>query len=200
MPGARVSILDPVRLASGLVLAIALAAFTIRAAVNGNAEFIFYGVVLVLLTGVVVAFDLRVRFSTPAIVGLLVWAVLHLAGGNVPIGQAGVLYNFRPWPALPKYDQALHFFGFAVSTLVCWECLGRAIARGSGSEPAPTTGLVVACVLMSVGLGALNEVVEFVAVLTIPNTNVGGYANTGWDLVSNLAGAAAMGAIIRWRG
>jgi hypothetical protein len=35
----------------------------------------------------------------------------------------------------------------------------------------------------------VNEVVEFVATLLIPETNVGGYRNTGWDLVSNLIGA-----------
>jgi len=38
------------------------------------------------------------------------------------------------------------------------------------------------------GLGALNEVVEFAATRLMPRTNVGGYENTGWDLVSNLAG------------
>lgn len=33
--------------------------------------------------------------------------------------------------------------------------------------------------------------------LTIPNTNVGGYENTGWDLVSNLAGCAIAAVVIR---
>ena len=49
------------------------------------------------------------------------------------------------------------------------------------------------------GLGALNEIVEFTAVLTVPNTNVGGYYNTALDLVFNGAGAAcAMIAIAIW--
>ena len=39
------------------------------------------------------------------------------------------------------------------------------------------------------GLGAMNEIIEFIAVLLIPETNVGGYENTGWDLVSNAVGA-----------
>jgi hypothetical protein len=43
----------------------------------------------------------------------------------------------------------------------------------------------------------LNEVVEFIAVLTIPNTNVGGYENTGWDLVANLVGASTAVLMIR---
>jgi hypothetical protein len=34
----------------------------------------------------------------------------------------------------------------------------------------------------------------------MPDTNVGGYTNTGWDLVSNLVGAAAMGVWIRLKG
>ncbi|MFV1996026.1 MAG: hypothetical protein ACC661_11380 [Verrucomicrobiales bacterium] len=46
------------------------------------------------------------------------------------------------------------------------------------------------------GFGALNEVVEFVATLTLPNTNVGGYVNTGWDLVANLLGCALAALII----
>jgi hypothetical protein len=47
------------------------------------------------------------------------------------------------------------------------------------------------------GFGALNEVIEFIAVLTIPNTNVGGYVNTGFDLVSNLVGCVIAAALIR---
>ncbi|MFY7874520.1 MAG: hypothetical protein ACOVQM_03685, partial [Pirellula sp.] len=47
------------------------------------------------------------------------------------------------------------------------------------------------------GFGALNEVIEFIAVLTIPNTNVGGYENTGWDLVFNLIGCLTASIMIR---
>lgn len=200
---------DPTRLTATILFAIALVGFSIYALVNGNTEFIFYGIVLLILAGVVVAIDRSVHFSTAVVAGLLVWAILHLAGGNVPIGEpkiidgvekAGVLYNFRPAPWLPRFDQALHAFGFAVAALLCWECLRRAFKRDDGTPPTPTTGLAIACILMGIGLGALNEVVEFVAVLTMPDTNVGGYTNTGWDLVSNLAGATAMGIYIRLKG
>jgi hypothetical protein len=45
------------------------------------------------------------------------------------------------------------------------------------------------------GFGAANEVVEFIASQMIAGTNVGGYINTGWDLVANSLGAllAAVG-------
>ena len=39
------------------------------------------------------------------------------------------------------------------------------------------------------GLGAVNEIIEFSAVLAVPETNVGGYYNTALDLVFNGSGA-----------
>ena len=64
------------------------------------------------------------------------------------------------------------------------------------AEPKPTPGLVMLCALGGMGLGAFNEIVEFVATLTVPETNVGGYANTGWDLVANGVGATIAAVLI----
>ena len=191
---------DPPRMVAALVFTIAMVGFTVYAAAKGNSEFLFYAGTMVVMAGVVLAVDRVVGLSMLAIGGLLAWAILHLAGGNVPAGEAGVLYNFRPAPWLPKYDQAVHAFGFAVATLVCWECLSHGLKKRLGNAPRPTLGLMAACVLMGIGLGALNEVIEFVAVLTMPETNVGGYENTGWDLVSNLVGALTMAVLIRLKG
>jgi hypothetical protein len=62
---------------------------------------------------------------------------------------------------------------------------------GTGSSPVtrPTFGMLVLCVAVASGFGALNEVVEFAATLLVPETNVGGYVDTRWDLVANLVGA-----------
>jgi hypothetical protein len=46
------------------------------------------------------------------------------------------------------------------------------------------------------GVGALNEVVEFLATRLLPETNVGGFENTGWDLVFNTHGASAAAVLI----
>ena len=48
------------------------------------------------------------------------------------------------------------------------------------------------------GFGALNEVGEFVATLLVPKTNVGGYANTGRDLVANLVGVLIAAVVLRF--
>ena len=62
----------------------------------------------------------------------------------------------------------------------------------------PTLGWLIVAGSAALGLGALNEVIEFIATLTMA-TNVGGYVNTGWDLVANLVGVVvAMVAVWRW--
>jgi hypothetical protein len=56
--------------------------------------------------------------------------------------------------------------------------------------------MLTLCEAASMGFGGLNEVIEFF--LTLPETNIGGYMNTGWDLVSNLVGVTlACGLIVR---
>jgi hypothetical protein len=64
----------------------------------------------------------------------------------------------------------------------------------------PTGGLIVLAAAGGMGLGALNEVIEFAATLLVPETNVGGYFNTGWDLVANTTGATFAAVVIWLRG
>jgi len=42
-----------------------------------------------------------------------------------------------------------------------------------------------------------DKVVKFAATRLMPQTTVGGYVNTGWDLMSNLAGATTAAVGIR---
>ncbi|MBN1477215.1 hypothetical protein JXA47_10715, partial [Candidatus Sumerlaeota bacterium] len=58
------------------------------------------------------------------------------------------------------------------------------------AEPRPRPGLMLLVLLAGMGLGAMNEVVEFAATQSIAEVNVGGYENTGWDMVFNLIGCA----------
>jgi len=159
----------------------------------GNVEFGLYAALEVALALLVLVIDLRCRLPMGVLWGLFAWGLLHMMGGTIHV-RGEVLYHFRFWEGGLKYDQLIHAYGFAVATLVCWSGLKTA-TKFNGPV---TFGVATMLVLMGVGLGALNEVVEFVMTLTLPNTNVGGYDNTGWDLVSNLTGAllAAIGIAI----
>jgi len=160
----------------------------------GNREFIFYFVVMCILIAAVAVLRRRANLETAALWGLSFWGLAHMAGGLMPLpeawpihGETHVLYNGWIVPGLLKYDQLVHAYGFGLVTWICWQALASAfVARGAAARP--TFGLLVLCVAGGMGFGAANEVVEFFATITLPGTNVGGYQNTGWDLVANLVG------------
>jgi uncharacterized membrane protein len=183
-----------------------MAAAVTGAIVQGNREFIFYIVVMVVLIGVMGLLHRRVRLTTGLLWAFSIWGLAHMAGGLCPLpagwpynGDHAVLYSGWIIPERLKYDQVVHAYGFGVTTLLCWHILRNALRQADGGALRPTFGMLVLCAAAGMGFGALNEVIEFIAVLTIPNTNVGGYENTGWDLVANLVGTIIGALIIRSR-
>lgn len=185
-----------------------MTAAMVLAVLHWNYEFIYYGVVMLGLIAAVVYLDRRVALPAPVLWGLGVWGFLHMLGGTMPIPWSiteppnseglvppPVLYNMRIHPMLPKYDQCVHAFGFFISTLAAW----RALSVASRGQLRASTGPLLGAGLVGMGLGAMNEVIEFAATRIMPGTNVGGYDNTGWDLVSNMTGCVAAAIVIRAR-
>lgn len=190
-----------------------LLAAAIAALISGNGEFVFYLVVMLLLVAAVYAIDRRVHLSIGLLAALTGWGAMHMAGGLVPVpeswpinGDQRVLYS---WWIVPfvyggggaveyglRYDHATHAYGFGVTAWACWQGLCATIPSamsqaGQADNLAiqPTAGRLTLCFAAALGFGALNEVVEFIAT-TLGPTNVGGYTNTGYDLISNTVGAA----------
>jgi len=162
----------------------ALAGFGLLALGRGNYEFVLYIPVVAIIVAALLRIQPRVKFSTGVLWGLTAWGLLHLAGGNLRVGD-GVLYSVQLVPVLLRYDQLVHGFGFGVATLVCH----RLLAPSLRPDDRRLSVIAFLTVLMGCGLGALNEILEFVAVKAVPQTNVGGYDNTLWDLIFNLFGA-----------
>jgi len=176
-----------------------LLAATIGAAASDNREFIFYIMVMLALVGLVVWMYRSLALSTGLLWCLSAWGLLHMAGGLTPVpetwpvhGDQHVLYSLWLIPDRLKYDQIVHAFGFGTTTWLCWQAM-----RWRWPATDATFGPLALCALAALGCGALNEVVEFIATLTLPQTNVGGYINTGWDLVANTAGAVIATILIR---
>lgn len=171
---------------------------------RGNREFLFYIAVMVILIGVMVVVHRRVGMTMPLLWAFSLWGFLHMAGGLCPLpagwpynGEHAVLYSWWLIPDLLKYDQVVHAYGFGVTTWLCWHGARQMFREADGGQLKPGLGVLMLCAAAGMGFGALNEVVEFIAVLTIPNTNVGGYENTGWDLVANLTGTVVAAVCIR---
>lgn len=180
-----------------------LLAAGIAALITGNREFIFYFFIMLATIALVLWAHARIRFTLALLWALTTWGLLHMAGGTIAIPSSWphpddakpVLYSLWLIPGALKFDQFVHAYGFCTATLACWQTLRGFLGR----EPERRPATIILTVLAGLGLGALNEVVEFIAVLTIPDTNVGGYINTGWDLVANSVGALVAAGIILLR-
>lgn len=173
--------------------ALYMLAFLVVCIITGNREFQFYFAVMALIAVGVAFLHVRVVLTFPILWALSVWGLAHMAGGNIHLDEeTKVLYNFWLIPGLLRYDHIVHAYGFGVATWVAWLSLRSQLAK-----PAPRLGVLIICVCVGMGLGAINEVVEFIATLIIPDTNVGDYANTGWDLVANFTGSLIAAVTIR---
>lgn len=156
-----------------------------------NFEFLWYVLVLVFFLVLIVSTLHKTKFDYIILWGLSIWGLLHMAGGGVPVGDS-VLYGYELLPLLDnggdffilKFDQLVHVFGFGVATLVVYHMLKPYLKENT------RWGVIYFILIVAgSGLGALNEIVEFAAFITLSETGVGGYANNALDLVFNTVGA-----------
>lgn len=191
-----------------LVAALYLVVSITAAVTQKNWEFLQIYIPFFIVVAAVVAFmHARVNFSGVLLWSLTLWGAMHLAGGLVRLpdgwpydGEHQVLYSWWVLGQSLKYDHIVHAFGFGTCTWLTWEALRASIQYRLGRKLYPSMGMIFICIFAGMGLGALNEIVEFIAVLSVPSTNVGGYLNTGWDLVANLVGCLFAGLLILLRG
>ena len=164
--------------------------FTVSFLLRGNYEFIIYVATMALLIGLVGWNLRRAAFPEPMLAALSLWGLAHMAGGGIPVGDS-VLYSLPLIPivgtgemTILKYDQLVHAYGFGVTAWVLWHLMAHNHPALRGSRT-----IYVYPALAAMGLGAVNEIIEFGAVLMVPETNVGGYYNTLLDLCFNALGA-----------
>ena len=137
----------------------------------------------------------RGRFSTLVLWSLAGWGLAHMIGGLVEV-DGRIIYEFSAGGGELRFDKAVHFFGFGAATLAAYELLRRTVAPDAAAG-----SVAVAAVFVGLGIGAVTETIEFLITLLPGDTNVGGFTNTGWDLVANALGvvAAARVALLRER-
>ncbi len=174
---------------------------------SGNYEFVLYIAIVLVIIPVIGVVHSRVTLTTSLLWAFSVWGLLHMLGGLVRVpeswpvhGENHVLYSLWIIPGWLKYDHVVHAYGFGITAWLCWQVIDRRLAKARGAPDDatfPTLGLLVLSVAGGMGFGALNEVIEFAATLLVPETNVGGYLNTGWDLVANLVGGIVAAIWIR---
>jgi len=164
-----------------------------------NYEFVIYTGTIIFFIGVIAATYFRVPYTDASLFGLTIWAVLHMAGGTVYLNGTK-LYRLMLLPLSENYpilrfDQAVHIWGFGVATITMY-CLLRPLLKDNLNR---FVALSIVLVMAGLGLGAFNEIMEFIITQIVAETGVGGYLNTSLDLVSNLIGAILGMFYIRYR-
>ena len=157
---------------------------------TGNTEFLFYAVVISLFVGFLWYTNRFFHYRKTSLSFFFAWLVIHICGGTVPIGGGRVLYDWVIVPLVPepysifKFDQFAHFFCYVAIGLLADDAIAPLLRPGL-----PRAARFLTVALAAIGIGALNEVMEFAAVCMIPDTNVGDYTNNALDLVCNTIGA-----------
>ena len=157
---------------------------------RGNFEFIWYIFIMIILIGFFSFLHKKYHFSTLTLWGLSIWGIAHMFGGSTLLGEPRIygrvlvdLFTTGD-TTLFRYDHLLHFYFYVVMTSVIYQISKRYFKPGANWK---VVALLV--VLASMGVGAFNEIIEFIPVLFLAETGVGGYFNVAWDIVFNTLGA-----------
>ena len=155
-----------------------------------NYEFLIYVGVIIFFLILIVSTNHIINYPSIVLWGLTIWAILHMSGGSLYVGERR-LYELilirlvgEPYYIF-KYDQFVHIIGFGVATLAMFYLL-KPLLKGDHNK---WISLSIIVVMAGLGVGALNEIIEFMATVVMPQTGVGGYINTSLDLVADLIGA-----------
>ena len=158
-----------------------------------NYEFIGYIFVMLFLALVAYKLNKKYNFSPGVLLGLSIWGIMHMTGGILNVGD-DVLYKLILVPiyqhpeiqefVLLKFDQAIHLYFYFFATLFSFYLLKPYLKQGYSKKM-----IYVLLIFVGMGVGALNEIIEFGLVLAVESTGVGGYYNTLLDIVFNTLGA-----------
>lgn len=163
-----------------------------------NWEFVVYVSQMFVLIAMIMWANQRAQFSTGTLWMLSIWGALHVVGGTLPVPvemaqvnskrpDSAVLYALWFIPGKFKYDNFIHAYGFFAATFAVAEALRPMLDK---TQPARFALWVILCAA-GMGLGALNEVIEYFVQLRNPDTGIGGYDNNMLDLCWNSVGAGA---------
>jgi len=185
----KLTVLQKVLLGTNILIVVGFSWYYLQAL---NYEFLAYAGTIAVVTAVLFGTLKWTRFSTGIILGVTIWGLLHMLGGSVQTAD-GVLYAYRVYPFFDgggdffilKMDQVIHMFLYGVVGLMFYHLLREIV--GIKTHTILVAGVAI---FAAAGFSILNEIVEFLAAVNLPETGVGGYENTILDMIFNLTGAA----------
>lgn len=167
--------------------------FSINGLIRGNVEFIYYTAVMLLSIAIILFINKHFHFYPVVLMSLSLLGLLHLLGGNAYIGETR-LYDLYLIPGIFKYDNFVHMTGSAIMTMLAYAMLNPIVGDDFKGQ---NLYFILLLVAIAMGLGSINEIIEFIAVLVFDVSDmVGGYTNTLLDLIFNTIGSIIMAVVL----
>ncbi|MFP4402125.1 MAG: hypothetical protein ACLFPL_02740 [Candidatus Nanoarchaeia archaeon] len=160
---------------------------------RSNIEFLAYLAIVLLLGVIFIRFLQKGYLKLHEMYLLSFWGLLHIMGGLLIFSNGSNLYsqvliniidNGGGYVIL-KMDQVIHMYGFGLAAYI----MHRILHEKTQTTQTSSIFIGIFAVIIAIGFGALNEVVEFMVVLLVEFHGVGDLYNMGFDLIFNLAGA-----------
>lgn len=157
-----------------------------------NYEFLWYIAVLFFIIFLVSFLHLKFKLNSWILTGASIWGLMHMLGGSVYINGTRlydyILLNLYSSSIegfqIFKYDQLAHFYCYIIVTLIVF-CIIKPYLK----DKINWFVISILLIFIGMGIGALNEIIEFIPVVIFKGTGVGGYYNTMLDIIFNTLGA-----------
>ncbi|PIN92979.1 hypothetical protein COU61_01065 [Candidatus Pacearchaeota archaeon CG10_big_fil_rev_8_21_14_0_10_35_13] len=170
-----------------------LAYFAVHYLSTGNYEFMVYIVSIGALTGVLMWSDKYVKYLALGKWGYTIWLLGHMLGGTLKINgtklYGTIIINWLGEPFnILRFDQAIHFYLYLVMPILLYSIIKWAV-RIKNYENTKKWVVGIIIVLAAIGIGAINEIIEFFITVYYAGSGVGDYYNNSIDLIFNALGA-----------
>lgn len=170
--------------------------FAVQAILTKNYEFIFYTFFLALVNILIIFAYKNFNLPLAMVISLSLVGIMHLAGGNLYVDHIR-LYDIWFIKDVLKYDNIVHFIATFAVTIIAYNLLYPYLKNNIKKNPFICYTLFV---LLALGIGSINEIIEFFAVIFFDAGNkVGGYINNSLDFFFNFIGAIASCVFIYFR-
>jgi len=147
---------------------------------RGNIEFFVYVISIFVFLFIIGLLHLKFNFSNFVLIGLSLVGLLHMIGGGIIINGLR-MYGHYLVLGIIRYDKIVHFFGVFFAVFLVYELIK--------SNKINRIALSLILTFSGIGIGAVHEIIEFILVVLLPKTGVGGYENTMGDIIANTFGA-----------
>ena len=163
-----------------------LVIFSVNSLIKRNYEFLYYSVIVFTLLIVTVLYYQKIQLNIHILLGLTILGALHIFGGNVHLFGTRI-YDLWLIPHVFRYDNLVHCVGSFVGVFIVYNFLRPHLDKKVEHN---FLLLSVILILMVMGIGAFNELLELLGVVVLGVAKeVGDYMNNALDLLFNLLGS-----------